>query len=110
MKLQRKSRAVFRSCAAVCLFLSAFLSDSRAQVYERMFSFTDARADSPNKGAHPLAGLVQGSDGSFYGTTYAGGATDNGTVFTMTLAGVLTTLVEFTGNGGSNKGTRPNGE
>jgi uncharacterized repeat protein (TIGR03803 family) len=47
--------------------------------------------------------LVQGSDGNFYGATYSGGASNLGTVFQMTPAGVLTTLHSFTGGGdGSN--------
>jgi uncharacterized repeat protein (TIGR03803 family) len=43
----------------------------------------------------PEAGLVQGSDGNFYGTTNLGGSGVFGTVFEMTPAGVLTTLVSF---------------
>jgi uncharacterized repeat protein (TIGR03803 family) len=39
--------------------------------------------------------LVQGSDGNFYGTTTYGGAKGRGTVFQVTPAGVLTTLVSF---------------
>jgi uncharacterized repeat protein (TIGR03803 family) len=42
-----------------------------------------------------LDGLVQGSDGSFYGTTFAGGNSDAGTVFNVTSAGVLTILYSF---------------
>ena len=48
-------------------------------------------------GASPYAGLVQGSDGNFYGTTYGGGANGNGTVFRITPSGTLTTLWSFTG-------------
>jgi uncharacterized repeat protein (TIGR03803 family) len=68
-----------------------------------------------NKGEAPIAGLVQGSDGNFYGTTSVGGtnAPDGhygyGTVFKMTPAGVLTTLVTFTDNGATNMGVSPNG-
>ena len=61
-----------------------------------------------NKGAYPLAGLVLGSDGNFYGTASTGGTHDYGTVFKMTPAGVLTTLVNFTSTGASNKGEGPN--
>jgi len=38
-----------------------------------------------NDGGYPLAGLVQGSDGSFYGTTSGGGTNRNGTVFRLTI-------------------------
>ena len=48
-----------------------------------------------NDGASPQAGLVQGSDGNFYGTTYGGGMYGNGTVFRISTIGVLTTLYSF---------------
>lgn len=48
-------------------------------------------------GANPYAALIQGSDGNFYGTTYAGGAQGLGTVFRMTTNGALTTLYSFAG-------------
>ena len=47
------------------------------------------------KGLNPWGGLVQGTDGNFYGLTADGGANSSGTAFKMTPAGVLTTLVEF---------------
>ena len=88
--------------------LTGCASQLRAQVYEKVFSFTDARAAelaaSSTAGAWPRASLVQGSDGIFYGTTSIGGANTQGTIFKMTPAGVLTTLVDFTDNGPSNKG------
>jgi len=46
-------------------------------------------------GKWPLAGLVQGSDGSFYGTTQLGGTNNNGTAFKITPAGILTPLWQF---------------
>ncbi|MCX6927535.1 MAG: hypothetical protein NT154_30660, partial [Verrucomicrobia bacterium] len=53
-------------------------------------------------GSHPAASLVQGTDGNFYGTTASGGTNgNNGTVYQMTPAGTLTTLVSFSGNNGS---------
>jgi uncharacterized repeat protein (TIGR03803 family) len=48
-----------------------------------------------NDGAFPEAGLVQGSDGNFYGTTYEGGTNAYGTVFRITPGGVLTNLHIF---------------
>ncbi|MCB1235836.1 MAG: hypothetical protein KDM91_12275 [Verrucomicrobiae bacterium] len=60
-----------------------------------------------NKGANPAAELVEGPDGNFYGTTLYGGASGIGTIFSITPAGTLTTLVEFTGNGGANPGSYP---
>jgi uncharacterized repeat protein (TIGR03803 family) len=48
-----------------------------------------------NDGGHPQNVLVQGADGSFYGTTFDGGFSDNGTVFNVNSNGSLTTLVGF---------------
>ena len=47
-------------------------------------------------------GLVQGSNGDFYGTTFAGGANGFGTVFKITSSGTLTTLHDFNGVDGLN--------
>ena len=55
-----------------------------------LHSFTDS-----TDGALPYAGLVQGTDGSFYGTTYEGGANGYGAIFSITSAGTLTTLHSF---------------
>ena len=54
--------------------------------------------DSTN-GAAPFAAPIQGADGTFYGTTTAGGATADtfGTVFQMTTNGALATLYSFSG-------------
>ena len=37
-------------------------------------------------GANPLSGLIQGADGSFYGTTSGGGRAGMGTIFKLTVA------------------------
>ena len=53
-------------------------------------------------GSEPLSGLVQGTDGNFYGTTSGGGgAAGYGTLFKITPAGVLTTLHSFAFGDGS---------
>src|ERR1022692_3421552 len=52
-------------------------------------------------GEYPVAGLVQATDGNFYGTTEYGGANSSGsgvnagTVFKITPSGTLTTLYNF---------------
>jgi len=50
-------------------------------------------------GQTPMAGLVQATDGSFYGTTEYGGLNFAGTVFKITPNGVLTTLYSFCSQG-----------
>src|SRR6266516_2696104 len=52
---------------------------------------------APN-GVHPKTGLIQASDGSFYGTTDEGGTSGYGTVFKLDAAGTLTTLHSFNGS------------
>ncbi len=47
-------------------------------------------------GADPIAGLIQATDGNFYGTTQNGGTPGWGTVFKITPTGALTTLHAFT--------------
>jgi uncharacterized repeat protein (TIGR03803 family) len=58
-------------------------------------------------GAAPLAGLIEGKDGAFYGTTYGGGANSSGTVFKITRAGKLTTLYSFCNGSGCAEGAGP---
>jgi len=48
-----------------------------------------------NDGLYPVAALVQGSDGTLYGTTDYGGVSGDGTVFKMTLQGQETILHSF---------------
>jgi uncharacterized repeat protein (TIGR03803 family) len=50
-------------------------------------------------GANPYATLIQGLNGSLYGTTTAGGAGNAGTVFKITSSGALTTLYSFCAQG-----------
>jgi uncharacterized repeat protein (TIGR03803 family) len=60
------------------------------------FTTLHSFSGSPSEGASPVAALVQGSDGNFYGTTALGGAHFRGTVFNIDATGSLTTLHSFT--------------
>ena len=48
-------------------------------------------------GAYPNGGLVRDAAGNLYGTTYQGGASNDGTIFKITPLGVFTVLYSFTG-------------
>jgi uncharacterized repeat protein (TIGR03803 family) len=83
---------VFAICAATAL--------TSAQTVTTLATF-----DITN-GADPFAGVVQGADGNFYGTTAVGGSSVNcttgcGTIYKITPAGTLTTLHSFDGADGS---------
>jgi len=58
-------------------------------------------------GAILQGGLVQATDGNFYGTTEYGGAKDDGTVFKITPSGALTTLYGFCPQSGCADGEYP---
>lgn len=55
----------------------------------------------PNDGRTPIAGLVQATDGNFYGTTHAGGTLDNGVIFQITPAGDYSIVYNFDGLDGA---------
>lgn len=57
--------------------------------YTLLHSFTST------EGADPQAGIMQASDGNFYGTTSMGGTDNVGTIFRMTPSGAVTRLHSF---------------
>lgn len=58
-------------------------------------------------GSQPTGALVQGNDGSFYGTTSGGGSLDGGVVFKLTPAKVLAVLYNFNAKPASVDGKYP---
>ncbi len=76
-----------------------------AGVITTLTNFNDT-SDAP-KGFNPNGGLLVAADGNFYGVTYDGGAKRRGTIFRMTPAGAITTLVEFTDTVGPARGAYP---
>jgi uncharacterized repeat protein (TIGR03803 family) len=85
--------------------LGAVFKVTPAGVESLIYSF----AGGPANGANPQ-GVIQGSDGNFYGATAAGGSGPCsfgcGTVFKLTPTGVLTSLYFFSG---ATDGGVPNG-
>ncbi|MBI4915078.1 MAG: hypothetical protein HY825_04465 [Acidobacteria bacterium] len=70
------------------------------------FTLLHSFAGYPSDGASPYAGLVADGAGNLYGTTYAGGAGDLGTVFTLRTDGSgYAVLHSF--SGGANDGAGP---
>src|SRR5215469_1571262 len=59
-------------------------------------------------GNSPFAGLVQATNGNFYGTTVYGGAIGGGTVFKITQGGILATLHSFCAESNCIDGKFPN--
>jgi uncharacterized repeat protein (TIGR03803 family) len=66
-----------------------------------LYNFCSQGGSNCTDGAQPDAGLVQGTDGNFYGTTVSSGANNDGTAFSITPSGsTLTTLHSFDGTDG----------
>jgi len=86
----------YRSIALRCALTIGLLSVTASA---ESGSFTILHVFEGTDGAHP-AGLVQGIDGAFYGTTSSGGKYGKGTVFKITTGGQLTTLHVFNGSDG----------
>jgi uncharacterized repeat protein (TIGR03803 family) len=61
------------------------------------FDATGATTD----GVRPYAGLIQATDGNFYGVASAGGANAMGTIYKITKTGTYSTLYNFTSATGS---------
>ena len=72
-------------------------------------TFTTLLSFNGTDGANSSAGLIQATDGNFYGTTSEGGAHSNGSVFRITPAGVLTTLYSFCSQSACADGANPAG-
>jgi uncharacterized repeat protein (TIGR03803 family) len=66
---------------------------SRSGVFTVLYSFC-AQANCAD-GSHAYSGLIQGSNGNLYGTTYGGGANNNGTVYEITPTGKFKTIHSF---------------
>src|SRR5947208_1307975 len=78
------------------LALGPTIPNANAQTVTIIYSF----GNNPTNGIGPNGGLIQGSDGNFYGTTGGGGTSTNcgggcGTVFRISPSGNYTNLYSF---------------
>jgi uncharacterized repeat protein (TIGR03803 family) len=80
-------------------------ANSYGTVYKLALDGTFTNLHSFGKAAqgpyNPYTALLQGPDGALYGTTLAGGTSNQGTVFRITTDGTLTVLLSFTGTNGA---------
>jgi uncharacterized repeat protein (TIGR03803 family) len=97
------TRTIQLAALSVGLLLCASASQSAAQTFTTLLNF-----DGPD-GANSTAGLVRATDGNFYGTTSAGGANNDGSVFRISPSGALTTLYSFCSKSGCADGYDPLG-
>jgi uncharacterized repeat protein (TIGR03803 family) len=74
-----------------------------------LYTFCSQGGTNCTDGSLPTAGLVEGSDGNFYGTTASGGTQEGGTVFQITPSGTLTTIYNFCGLGSCHTEFEPGG-
>ncbi len=81
------------AAVAVALAVTTTVNAQQAATYEVVSSFDIAFMN----GRAPSS-LRQANDGTFYGTTSAGGLFDKGTLFRMDATGVVTSLQSFSGS------------
>ncbi len=78
-------------------------------VLTTLYSFCSVGGSACTDGDTPNGALALGSDGNLYGTTFQGGANNEGTVFKITTGGALTTLYSFCSLAGCADGGSPFG-
>ncbi len=70
-----------------------------------LVEFGDEQSEA--RGRQPVGPLLHDGAGTFYGVTRGGGRFTNGTIFRVTAAGVIQTLVDFSGEDGAAPGANP---
>jgi uncharacterized repeat protein (TIGR03803 family) len=92
-----------KACLVVLVTAVAIAGPAQTVITVASFDGTDGR--DPR---FPGTPFVQGTNGSLYGTTVAGGANDEGTVFEITPAGQIATLYSFCSQPGCTDGAVAN--
>jgi uncharacterized repeat protein (TIGR03803 family) len=91
--------AASRIAPAALLFLATIALHGQTYTTLNSFDSTD--------GAFPFPGVVQALDGNFYGTTYNGGANNQGAIYKITPGGTLTLVYSFCGKTNCTDGALP---
>jgi len=68
------------ACPSGCSYVFSMTQDAPGSPWNETVLYSDTGTDSPNN----VIGIVLGTDGVIYGTTYYGGANGNGSVFSLT--------------------------
>jgi uncharacterized repeat protein (TIGR03803 family) len=94
--------AGFLLFALTCALLpAAGVAQTEAVLYDFCAKASCADGSAPNQG------VIQASDGNYYGTTTTGGAYGYGTIFRLTPSGTLTTLYSFCAQTSCDDGATP---
>lgn len=80
---------MIRSVLSVCIIIPFVAIASYAQTFHSLADLGE------NDGVNPVGGLVQGTDGAYYGTAISGGENDWGSIFRITAHGTLKTMYSF---------------
>jgi uncharacterized repeat protein (TIGR03803 family) len=75
---------------------TVFRISPEGSAFTNLYFFT-----GDTNGAIPSGGLAQAADGTFFGTTFGGGASNCGTVFRITASGTLASLASFANTNGA---------
>lgn len=81
-----------------CMCALSWTVSAGAQTIETVYYFTNLPFTASPE--NPVAGLTQGKDGNFYGTTRYGGTGVGGTIFKLSTNGIVSVLVNFDSNTG----------
>ncbi len=87
--------------AAMFVLGGITLQSAHAQSFETLYGFDGT------DGANSLAGVIRATNGNFYGTTDAGGANSEGTVYEFTPDGTFTAIYSFCSQADCTDGANP---
>ena len=92
---------LFPSLGLAAAITTGVLASASVANAQPGFAILHSFTGYPTDGAGPRAGLIQGPDGTLYGTTQYGGINDNGTIFQLAPDGTgYIVLHSFAGESG----------